>query len=545
MALYLYFGSVLISAIVVFTFRDRLQAYGWVYWAPMTTALVSDSSEGSTLRLSFHRLMAVLLGSTYAYVVILVTQNHIAVGACICIFVGLMGYLKTDPRKEYFASVCAQSASIITFLSNNQQGQMSASNKAVLARTSLTFLGIFIHVFISNLFLPITARAIIKKKVSIMINNVSASLKASTDDFFTFIGPTMTEQQKSSNKSSFNLVKTLGETERIADSFSTLLEEALNEPNFWKRPFIQMKNRYEEIAKSLRRISVDIRFVHRCTTILKAESKLHFAQEAKWQIRRASVAAISNSTDTRQGRSWTIRELRNEQQLQDDLDIPLTIFMSYSPHSTPKFPQKALISNNSSASLRLAHTILYQPLLDHIRTLENHIQRVLSLTAELILKKTTVDVGSYELQQLCREDSDEQETRLLKNQRPINREPSLFIVPKFESLPLVKNHYRCFSCFDNIEEDHVPLPSLRNAVDLMLASLVQFLYANDRFIRTEFVSNQSIGDVLAFHTLSYAIKDMVEATTNLAKNARRLKHIDTRTLIREEREERIPLQEDV
>jgi uncharacterized membrane protein YgaE (UPF0421/DUF939 family) len=79
-----------------------------------------------------------------------------------------MGYLKTDARKEYFASVCAQSASIITFLSN-QQGQMSASNKAVLARTSLTFVGIFIHLFISNLFLPITARALSKKKVNILL----------------------------------------------------------------------------------------------------------------------------------------------------------------------------------------------------------------------------------------------------------------------------------------------------------------------------------------------------------------------------------------
>ena len=76
----------------------------------------------------------------------------------------------------------------------------------------------------------------------------------------------------------------------------------------------------------------------------------------------------------------------------------------------------------------------------------------------------------------------------------------------------------------------------------MLASLIQFLYANNRFIRTELVSNQSIGDILAFHTLSYALKDMVEATTDLAKNARRIKHIDTRTLIRTEREEKVPHQ---
>jgi hypothetical protein len=32
---------------------------------------------------------------------------------------------------------------------------------------------------------------------------------------------------------------------------------------------------------------------------------------------------------------------------------------------------------------------------------------------------------------------------------------------------------------------------------------------------------------------------MVEATTDLAKNARRIKHIDTRTLIPKEREENI------
>ena len=155
--------SVLVSAVVVLTFREHLQAYGWVYWAPMTTALVSDSSEGGTLRLSFQRLMAVLLGSTYAYIIVLVTQDSLAVGIFICLFVGLMGYLKTDSRKEYFASVCAQSASIIAFISNREGSR--GSNKAVLARTSLTFLGIFIHVFISNLLLPVSARALIKKKV--------------------------------------------------------------------------------------------------------------------------------------------------------------------------------------------------------------------------------------------------------------------------------------------------------------------------------------------------------------------------------------------
>lgn len=74
----------------------------------------------------------------------------------------------------------------------------------------------------------------------------------------------------------------------------------------------------------------------------------------------------------------------------------------------------------------------------------------------------------------------------------------------------------------------------------MLSSLIDFLQANNRFIRHEFVCFQSIGDVLVFYTLSYALKDLVEATTNLVKNARRTKHIDSRTLIPSEREERSP-----
>lgn len=156
--------SVLVSAVVVLRYRERLQAYGWVYWAPMTTALVSDSSEGGTIRLSLQRLMAVLLGSTYAYVIVLVGNDPLAIGVCISLFVAFMGYVKADAQKEYFASVCAQSASIITFISN-QEG-VEGSNKAVLARTSLTFLGIFIHVLISNLLFPISARGLIKKKVS-------------------------------------------------------------------------------------------------------------------------------------------------------------------------------------------------------------------------------------------------------------------------------------------------------------------------------------------------------------------------------------------
>ncbi|CAF3725954.1 unnamed protein product [Rotaria sp. Silwood1] len=249
---------------------------------------------------------------------------------------------------------------------------------------------------------------------------------------------------------------------------------------------------------------------------------------------------MNNGIESKPSHSWTVTDLRKQQQLHNDLDIPLTIFMTYSPHSTPRFEQKTLISKNSSASLRLAHTTLYQPILEHIRTLESHIQKVLSLSEQLIEKQAVVDVGSFELQQLCREDSyDEQQIKLLKTQRTLNRGPSFYAVPPFEALPIVTHHYKFFSCCTHSQEDHEQFPSLRNAVDLMFASLIQFLYGNNRFIRTEFVSNQSIGDVLAFHTLSYALKDMVEATTDLAKNARRIKHIDTRTLTREEREEKI------
>lgn len=120
-----------------------------------------------------------------------------------------------------------------------------------------------------------------------MIKNTSDALKSSCEDFCSFIGPSTksaTGKKTDEKKLSSNFLKTVGETERIANSFPPLLEEALNEPNFWKRPFIQVKDRYDDIAKSFRRISADIRYIHRCTTILKSESKLHMAQEAKFAL---------------------------------------------------------------------------------------------------------------------------------------------------------------------------------------------------------------------------------------------------------------------
>lgn len=258
----------------------------------------------------------------------------------------------------------------------------------------------------------------------------------------------------------------------------------------------------------------------------------------RWLVRRTSLAQVANNTDRRNERAWTMNELRQEQQLQNDLDIPLTIFMSYSPNMPPVFEQKTLITNNSSASLRLAHMTLYQPVLEHIRRLEKHVQDVLSLTGQLIEKKATVDIGSLELRQICREDSITIEH---SPRKAMERGPSFLAVSHFQPIPLVTNHYTFLSCCKpKVHEDRKPLPSLRTAVDLMFQSLIQFLYANNRFIRTEVVANQSIGDVLAFHTLSYALKDLVESTTNLAKNARRIKHIDTRTLTRKARQEKLP-----
>ena len=248
----------------------------------------------------------------------------------------------------------------------------------------------------------------------------------------------------------------------------------------------------------------------------------------RWQLRRASLIPS--------GTHWTLTELRKEKQLLKDLDIPLRVFMSHSPTSTE---HNRLISNTSLASLRLANISLYQPVLEQIRSLEKQIEEVIQLTGQLIAKQGTVDLGTFELEQFSSDD--QEETILFRARRTLPRGPSFYAVPQFEGSTILTNHYQFFSCCCRPKEKELPsLPSLRHAVHSMLSSLIDFLQANNRFIRHEFVSYQSIGDVLAFHTLSYALKDLVEATTNLAKNARRIKHIDTRTLIPSEREEKYP-----
>ncbi|CAF3856279.1 unnamed protein product, partial [Rotaria sp. Silwood1] len=103
----------------------------------------------------------------------------------------------------------------------------------------------------------------------------------------------------------------------------------------------------------------------------------------------------------------------------------------------------------------------------------------------------------------------------------------------------------CYTNNNHKQQNIKRLPSLRYAVDNMITSLVQFLYANNRFMRTQEKSHQSIGDLFSFHTLSYAFKNMVEATTDLAKSVRRIKHIDTRTLTRSEKEEQQQQQQTV
>jgi hypothetical protein len=264
----------------------------------------------------------------------------------------------------------------------------------------------------------------------------------------------------------------------------------------------------------------------------------------RWQLRRASVVVpTTNNTETKTSRAWTMTELRKEKQLQNDLDIPLTIFMTYSPRSSSCVENQTSIPNRSSTSLRITNIASYQPVLQHICTLEKHIQEVIMLTRQLIEKQTTVDVGSFELRQLCREDSFDGQLQKNFPNKTLNRRSSFRSVRQFESISISTNYYKFFPCsHPNQEKDNQPsLPSLRHAVDLMLASLIQFLYANNHFIRTELVSIQSIGDILAFHTLSYALTDMVEATTDLAKNARRIKHIETRPLISIDREEKVAL----
>lgn len=379
-----------------------------------------------------------------------------------------------------------------------------------------------------------------------MINNISMGLKSTTDDFCSFIGST-TNVISTDKKATLtnNLMTILAETEHIANDFPTLLEEALSEPNYWKRPFIEVKDRYDDISKILKRIIFNIRFIHRCTTILKAETKLHFESEAKsvcffknlffsklnskicrLQLRRTSLISIDNNTGMKRSHTWTITELRQQKQLQDDLDVPLTIFMRYSSHSVIQLDKKSLVSNNSLTSIRLTNISSYQSVLQHISTLEKSIQQVLFLTKKLIEKQTINDIESFKLQEFHHENSlNEQEPKTIQNHS------------SFENIKITKNHCKLFSCCHNDQENHNQL--LRNAVDIMLASLIQFLYANNHFIRTKLISTHSIGDILSFHTLSYAFKDMVQATTDLAKNARRIKHIDTRTLISTEYDDKI------
>ncbi|CAF3846841.1 unnamed protein product, partial [Rotaria magnacalcarata] len=259
-----------------------------------------------------------------------------------------------------------------------------------------------------------------------------------------------------------------------------------------------------------------------------------------WQLRRASVISSINTNDAKRYYTWTRDELRKQKQVQNDLDIPLTIFMTNDPHSRILFQKQSLRQNSSSTSLRLAYTKSYELVLQHISTLEKNIQQVILLTKQLIENQATVDVGSFELHRLCHEDLSNEEQKENSAINPSNCHVSLNSVTQHQSYTISKSSYNLFPCCKtNQQKVNLPLPSLRIAVDMMLVSLIEFLYANNHFIRTELVSIQSIGDILAFHTLSYSLKDMVEATTDLAKNARRIKRIDIRTLVQAENDKDI------
>lgn len=125
--------------------------------------------------------------------------------------------------------------------------------------------------------------------------------------------------------------------------------------------------------------------------------------------------------------------LRKEKQLVKDLDIPLRVFMSHSPTSSE---ENRLISNSSSASLRLANITLYQPVLEQIGALEKHIRAVIRPTSQLIEKDGTVDVGTFELEHLSRDESpDDQEKIVFGARRTLHRAPSFYAVPQFDRCP--------------------------------------------------------------------------------------------------------------
>ncbi|CAF0925935.1 unnamed protein product [Didymodactylos carnosus] len=326
--------AVLCTAVITIALRNRLNAYGWVHWAPMTTALIAETSEGGALRTSYHRLMGVLLGSTYAYIIVIVTQDLIAIGILISLFVGLMFYVRCEADKAYFANVCAQSASVITFISSNNGGPQS--QKAPLARTSLTFIGIFIYILVSNLVLPRTARSLTKKRLAKMIKTVCDALKFTTDEFCAFVENAASNEQEQK----FDIMLSLTTTEKQLETFPSLLREANNEPDLWRISFNQLSGHYAEIGRSLQIVVSCIRYIHRCTTILKAESNL-----IKVKQRRMSLQQIQNKHIQAVG-----------------LDIPLTIFGS------------------SAEQTGITDLVVsYKPVLVYIRQLDQNVELVLQL----------------------------------------------------------------------------------------------------------------------------------------------------------------------
>ena len=151
--------------------------------------------------------------------------------------------------------------------------------------------------------------------------------------------------------------------------------------------------------------------------------------------------------------------------------------------SRAELDEQSLLSQRSSMATRMTNIEAYKPVLEHISTLEQHIQHVISLTQQLILKKTTIDAGSFELEQLYSADLHDEQEIESSHSDTLTRLPSYSFVKDFQAKSNTKQDYRFrYCCRRKIPKNDESLPSLRSAVDLMFAALIEFLYANKNFI---------------------------------------------------------------
>ena len=232
---------------------------------------------------------------------------------------------------------------------------------------------------------------------------------------------------------------------------------------------------------------------------------------------------------------WTTKQSENKKKIFKDLDVPLKLFISHTTRTQLTTSATTVNTDNSviegrlldqidsSRYFRSANLNYYRPVLECLTNLEKQILQVLNVINDLLYQKAIVDIGFDGFHQFYRNDSVQ-----LPHAPILKRDPSIFIPEGAEKMSRSSsNPYRCCSwCHQAPKENQDSLPSLRSLVDGLIQASDEFLVANYRFIRSEFVWNQSIGDVLAFHTLSYAMKNVVQSTVILATNVRRIKHLN-------------------